>query len=114
MNFIISIGRNVSIVRNVRPMPMDIQRWQNFQTEILTLAKECGTAVYFKGVGTGVYDGIEEESFTVIGEMRGVGPILAMNVDFMRQDLADIAARFSQEAIALTFAEPEFIKATAP
>jgi len=60
-------------------------------------------------VGSGVYIDMPEESFTVIGELRGVGPIAAMVVNELRQDLAFIASRYEQESIALTFGEPEFI-----
>ena len=103
MNFIISVGRNIGSV------PMDIRRWQECQCAVLAAAQLAAKAIYFKGCGSGVYIDLAEESFTVIGELRGVGPIAAMVVDALRQDLAFIASRYEQESIALTFGLPEFV-----
>lgn len=104
MNFIISVGRNIG------SNPMDISRWQACQQEILEVARLYGGAIFFQGCGQAAYIDVQEESFTVIGALRGgSSPIGTMNAHDMEQDLEVVAHRFEQEAIALTFGEPKFV-----
>jgi hypothetical protein len=118
MNFIISVGRNIGSV------PMDIRRWQECQCAVLAAAQLAAKAIYFKGCGSGVYIDLAEESFTVIGELRGASTLSSMGsasgilsalrerdaaVDALRKDLSFIASRYEQESSALTFGQPEFV-----
>lgn len=105
MNFIVSIGRNVKSV------PMDITRWQEFQTVVMNACKEYAEQVVFSGCGVGSWEGNTEESFTVIATRKYAKSwaTSVMNYESLKQDLAMAAHRFGQDSIALTCGDPEFV-----
>src|SRR5688572_25182850 len=59
----------VSIGRNVGSTPMPAVEWDDCRRAVLDLAFTFG-AVHFRGSGIGEYDGVQEESYTVVFTMR--------------------------------------------
>jgi len=95
---VISIGRNVG-----KTDTLSLGDWAAFKSHLRATAFRYGTPV-FAGQGTGVYEGREEESYTLIlTDLRpDVWPTL-------RADLVDLADVYDQEAIAVTHGTVQFI-----
>lgn len=89
----------ISIGRNTATGPMSGPQWDRFQrrTEAIVLAA-CGSFrdLLFTGAGTGQWEGVEEESFTL------VAIIDAELLVELQARLAMLAKVFGQEAIAVT------------
>ncbi len=104
MNVIISIGRNIG------NEPMDDSRWASFCLKTHEIAQRHCTHIYFSGQGAGVFEGVVEESFTVIGEFvsnTDIVPGLTNSTDIV-DELGRLAKAYGQEAIAVTFGTPIF------
>lgn len=97
----------VTIGRNKGTVPMAQRDWEAFQSDILLIVRSNTPAIYFVGTGTGIYEGAEEESFTVIAGDATQGALAAIRVS-----LAYIAEVFGQECVAITQGETQFVYAT--
>lgn len=98
----VSAMRNatISIGRNVGSTPMHTDDWNSFRLDILSVLP---TAPIFCGSGLGFYEGVKEESFTVIVDAERV------DLDYLRACLQAFACQYGQECIALTVGEPELV-----
>ncbi len=94
---IVSIGRNIG---NGEPMP-DAD-WGKFRELVFSACERDGD-IHFFGDGYGVYDGAEEESYTVI-----FTPDDEYNVRLI-PTLSDLAVTYGQECIAVTYGDTHFV-----
>jgi hypothetical protein len=92
----------VSVGRNIGTEPMPLAEWQSFQDAV---TNTLGSPVYFRGTGVGTYEGVTEESFTVI-TASPAWPTWRMRD--LKEDLSDLAARYGQKAIAVTVGPTSF------
>ena len=107
---IISIGRNYgSVTEEYFPgysgQPMGDAAWDLFRDRTFQLAEKYGEVVFF-GDGQGVYEGQEEESYTVIfvaHDDYNVGYLPAAGC---------LAELFMQDSIAVTAGTTVFAKAS--
>lgn len=101
MSLTVSIGRNLP---NGGQLQEDA--WQGFTADIVrNLKSNCGM-IYFVGFGTGIYNGEEEESFTVIAENPSFTAMAAIRVS-----LSLLANAYGQEAVSMTEGETKFVYA---
>lgn len=96
----------VSIGRNIGDAPMNDEMWEDFRDRVFRQVEKGCSAIHFFGDGVGVYEGVEEESYTVIGTVKD-------EYDHsMFIDLCDTADDFWQESIAITFGTTGFARAS--
>jgi hypothetical protein len=103
VNVTVSIGRNAARGEAV----LDNAEWGDFIVKTRDAVASYGDVVQF-GYVTGVWNGVQEESYTVtvvLSEWADHG------LGFLRARLAYLARQYGQESIALTTAEPRFIQA---
>ncbi len=111
LTVVVSIGRGWSL--NCEGEPMWDEFWGDFRNDTFKAVEDYATRnggeIVFFGDGVGVYEGKEEESYTVIAsvpETFDVGLI---------PRLAELADLFGQESIALTitnntsFVTPDYL-----
>lgn len=101
------MSMTVTIGRNVGNVPMSDAHWQSFTADVLRNIRANTRAIYFVGFGTGVWEGTEEESFTVISETPTTSAACAISVS-----LSFFAEAYGQEAIAVTIGETELVQAS--
>lgn len=96
----------ISIGRNVGHLPMSSAKWHDFKRSIResTGVLSLDAIPVFEGSGHGVYDGMQEESYTVI-----LANVRDKDVHALRRRLSILAGMFGQESIALTIGRTEFI-----
>ena len=98
----------VSIGRNTSPgIPLPKIAWYNFQRDIgEALWENVAGAAQWEEVhtGTGSWDGQTEESAHIT-----VLDVFWLDREALTRDLASIAKRYGQDAIALTVTEPELL-----
>lgn len=94
----------VSIGRNIGDAPMDDEMWADFRDRTFEIVEKAAT-IHFFGDGIGVYEGIEEESYTVIGTVKDEYDMSM----FVR--LCDLADDFWQDSIAVTYGTTGFARA---
>ena len=103
---VISFGRNVG-TRHPHPVlkPGDEMggiEWTRFNEEVRAVVRAAGYHVFFSGSGVGIYEGVSEESRTIIaGGDDGELPAL-------RDALALLAFRYYQDSVAVTAGETVF------
>lgn len=108
---VISIGRNngtlnpVPIVKPGESLPE--ATWRAFMHEILVAASQAGLVKHFTGVGTGVYEGAMEESWTAIYS----ADLDDEEIDSLSRSLALIGFRYGQDSVAVTVGETAFASA---
>lgn len=96
---VISIGRRIGTSAT-----MSDPAWDRFRRETVEVARaHCGE-VFFSGTGRGQYEGVVEESFTVIAQHPTDRAAL-------RERLANLARMYGQESIAVTFGVTYFEEA---
>ena len=100
----VSIGRNVRVAGKIEPMP--INRWTRFVAGVEWLVEVHAQGTRFTtAYGRGEWDGVEEESVVVTGE------VAASRIDeVIRPWLAYLAREYGQDAIALTVGTTDLIK----
>lgn len=95
----------VSIGRNIGDTPMHIDGWDTFRSEVFDAVEKACSTIHFFGDGYGVYEGHEEESYTVIGT-------LADEYDMsLYRDCCDLASKWFQDSIAITIGTTAFAPA---
>lgn len=93
----------VSFGRNIKGSPMPLQRWCDFIDSVIAVVMVQAGPIVSVTEGTGWYDGVSEKCAIVVGE----GTALKL---MLRDSLASLAKTYEQDCIAVTFAEPSFIK----
>lgn len=100
----------VSIGRNVNGKPMTEDKWRNFRMRLhWTVEKFTGPIVSVCN-GTGTYQGVSEDTYIVVGMQN---PSEA-DKEALTAALTYLSFKYDQESIALTIAEPHFIKPELP
>ena len=115
----VTIGRNAPVLdptlaqydeatgeRIVAPMS-DVQ-WATFEDEVQELLSRATDGAIETHRGVGVWGGVVEESTKVT---LLVDNPLNVNVGYIRVNLADLARKYQQDAIALTIGESELVTA---
>lgn len=100
-----SVSHIISIGRAVGPadqLPAD--RWWSFRHDLERLCEQHGLATVFTGTGTGKYDGMSEESYTIVCTGDVIEP-------YYFQRLQALAKEYAQESIAYTIGETQFVTA---
>lgn len=95
----------VSLGRNIGNNPMTSAQWQRFTRLAKLAVAQHSLATHYVGVGSGIYDGMREESLTVVATVR------VQRLKSLRDALRTLAVRFSQDSIALTVGTTEFLSA---
>lgn len=102
--WVVSIGRNVH-----RDQQLNSNDWDNFMAEVYATVEDYATRnggeVVFFGEGYGVYQGHEEQSYTVIFTL----PRLTFDVSIY-PNLVKLADSYGQDAIALTCGQTQFVQ----
>ncbi len=108
----------VTIGRHVGTEPMPEHEWAMFEDRINETLCYFGGEQHREGGdpsmiethrGTGVWDGVEEESIKMT--LLTTTPIRPLNLEVLRKDLGQIAYHHRQDAIALTIGTSELIGA---
>lgn len=97
----------VSIGRNIGDSPMDDEMWGDFRDQVFRLVEAHTETIHFFGDGVGVYEGNEEESYTIIGTFSESDKY--NHTLFV--ELCEIADDFWQDSIAVTIGTTSFAKA---
>lgn len=95
----------VTVGRNIGNSPMAQEQWERFTTDVLRNVRVNTTHIYFVGFGNGNYEGVDEESFTIVSS-DPVGTGIAVRIS-----LELLAHANRQECIALTIGETELVQA---
>lgn len=90
---VVSVGRPTKTGRILT----DVE-WENFSFRLYRIAMKVGP-VYFDGYGTGLFEGEEEESYTVV-----VGGV----VDY--RDLLPLIEAYEQDSIAVTMGQTVLVR----
>ena len=93
----------ISVGRNVADVPMSDALWLEFRCAIDTALERIGATLHFYGEGEGYYLGAIETSYTWIASVNSA------HIWLVRRELAPICAQFSQDCIALTVGNTEFV-----
>lgn len=114
-NLTISIGRNIP-----GGGQLSQSHWDDFRDAVNDLAAQCiseepGAQVVQRGTVTGLWDGEEEESYTVT--VAGLDPIRALYRParditvraYVEAIAGHLCACYRQDSIAVTWSTPEFI-----
>jgi len=105
MTVVISIGRNIG------DEPMSTYSWDGFRGAVRALVDAYAGPVVFAGTGEGIYDGLEEEAFTVIGaeSTENIGT-RAKDLQTLKSELRSLAGDYRQDSIAWTRGTTLFLK----
>ena len=107
----VSIGRNYGTADPRYGTPLSYRRWNAYKSEVMILLMYNGTVIG-STAGRSVWRDDEsglwtyEQSFTIYA----VGVAVEDHFSIRRQ-LAKIAAKYGQDSIAVTVADPSFIRA---
>lgn len=108
----IAVGRNVSTEDG--PVPMSDTDWDSFRDDVLWSAGIIGdpapvtsSTAYFTVRGTSFSPRWRSEETYIVG--ADVDP---SDLQFLRDTLSNLAAKYRQDAIALTIGDPEFVTAS--
>lgn len=93
----------VSIGRNIGENPMSDAAWDDFREGVFQACENAGE-IHFFGDGVGVYEGKEEESYTVTLTLKDEYDITLL------RHLSDYCIIFEQDCIAVTWGETDFVK----
>lgn len=96
----------VSIGRNVGANPLSDRDWTFFLNDVSSVIRKGDYEIPEIHYGTGVWDGISEESAHVTVYRDSVTE--GMRWAF-REGLSRLARHYGQDAIALTISEPDLI-----
>ncbi len=105
----VTIGRNYgqSARPELRGTPMSDQVWSEFEDRVNELLVNCTDSGSVEmHHGTGVWDGMREESTKVTLLIENP---LNVNEGYIRVNLEDLARTYGQDAIALTIGQSELI-----
>lgn len=96
----------LSIGRNIGSAPMAQEKWEAFtRSAHRAITEHCG-ALYFAGYGTGFYEGMSEESFTLTAAAPSGSSLRSLVLA-----LRALAREFEQDSVALTVGETELVTA---
>lgn len=94
----------VSIGRNVDDVPMDTDTWDAFKGETMWAAQATAETIYSRSEGVGTWEGKREDTYVVTFEARDY------NLPRLREKLGKLAARYGQDAIALTVGTTDLVE----
>jgi hypothetical protein len=94
----VSIGRNVP-----NQNPLTDMGWRRFQHDTTRALRNLDADIHFSGTGKGYFQGQTEESAT------WVATIVSYKLPTLRLALKAIAKTWSQDCIALTIGQTEFV-----
>lgn len=80
---------------------MEDDRWEQFVIDIMHLMDKVGAEVYSHAYGTGIWDGIIEESFLICFACPSAGVI--------QDELAFLAYLYEQDSIAFTLGRTQLV-----
>ena len=98
----------LTVGRNVQGVPMSDERWSEFRSDLSDLVNEWADEIYtYEALGHGLWDGVREDSVTWV--FSAYAEDCSTHFRFRRQDIARLAAKYGQDAIALVRGESELI-----
>ena len=91
----------LTVGRNIQGVPMSDERWAEFRSDLSGLVYESAKDIFtYEALGHGLWDGVREDSVTWVFSPYG---------EVRRSDIARLAAKYEQDAIALVMGESELI-----
>lgn len=83
---------------------MSEEEWERFSSDVVRILRSNTESIHFVGWGQGVYEGMTEESFTVIASDPSHTALAAIRVS-----LAYMCDAYGQEAIAVSQGDPTYV-----
>lgn len=102
----VTIGRR----DNVNGLELSVAQWGRFRAEVVSQLEGRGFTVVVDNEGTGSWEGVTEPNFIAVG-IRETAVTDAERTG-LRTVCADLARRYDQDAIALSFGTSELIEAS--
>lgn len=95
----------VTYGRNVGDLPMDLERWNDFNWAMRNTVESYTAELWADGQSRNAWKGVPEESRVLYGPVR-----TGANLTQLRARLANLATQFGQEAIGLSVGQSELVE----
>lgn len=93
----------VSIGRNLGTVPMASDLWDTYCADTLRAVRQCSSAIHYLGLGEGIYDGMTEDSFTLVGS------VYRDSIDRLAYALGVLAETYGQDSVAMSVGTTELV-----